>query len=150
MHKNILVVEWKMLQFTALVCHREISIDFYFFFLGTLSGLKLDIPGVHLALSLRSACQLPGNRIPEDFNPLPTPHVPPIKANRQSAALCDTQICHQETTHHLGVCSWPVAHLKSSIRTLENKETFVWNLKNQKLKHRWLNYFYILCVILKW
>lgn len=81
MHKNILVVEWKMLQFTALVCHRESSIDFYFFFLGTLSGLKLDIPGMHLALSLRSACQLPGNRIPEDFNPLPTPRVPPIKAD---------------------------------------------------------------------
>lgn len=85
MHKNISAVEWKMLQFTA-VCHWEISIDFFFFSPGPLSGLaglKLDIPGMHFPVSLRSGCQLPGNKIPVYFNTLPALWIPKNKADGQ-------------------------------------------------------------------
>ena len=84
---------------------------------------------MHLALSLRSACQLPGNKIPVYFNTLPAPRIPENKADGQSAALHDTHICNQEATHHLGVCSWRVTYLKSSITLLGNKETFICNLE---------------------
>lgn len=131
------------------VCHQEISIDFFLGTLSGLAGLKLDIPGMHFTLSLRSACQLPGNKIPVYFNTLPAPCIPENKADGQSAALHDTQIYNQEATHHLGVCSWQVTYLKSSDTLLRNKETFLCNLPWQKPNYGRLSYFKIFSAILK-
>lgn len=131
------------------ICHREISIDFFLETLSELAGLKLDLPGMHFTLSLRSACQLPGNAIPVYFNTPPAPRIPQNKADGQSAALRDTQICNQEATHHLGGCSCQVTYLKSSVTLLGNKETFTCNLERWKPRHGRLCYFKIFRAILK-
>lgn len=138
-----------MLQFTAL-CVTEKLVQI--FFLGTLSGLaglKLDIPGMHFTLSLRSACQLPGNKIPVYFNTLPAPRIPENKADGQSAALHDMHICNQEATHHLGVCSWRVTQLKSRITLLGIKGTFICTLEQWKWNWGRLSCFKICSAILK-
>lgn len=104
---------------------------------------------MHFALSLRSACQLPGNTILVYFNSPPAPRIPQNKADGQSAALRDTQICNQEATRHLGGCSCQVTYLKSSVMLFRNKETFMCHLEEWKLRRGRPCYFEIFRAILK-
>lgn len=79
---------------------------------------------MHFTLSLRSSCQLPGNKIPVYSNTLPALWIPKNKASGQRQHIM-TRICvSRKQPITLGVAALGLPTQKAAFG---NKETFRWN-----------------------